>query len=262
MRSLISARPRATTSATSKVVIALSGFLGRPEDWDLIPDLVPDGWSLLTIDLWAKPPVDYAAFADDLAKEIKEQTPDAKVRVLLGYSLGGRLALHALTTHTDLFDGAIIVSANPGLPSQRERDIRLQADAKWAERFRQDDWQTLMSDWNNQAALKTSNASASAPHQAPALTRNEADFDRSALAASLEVWSLGAQADLRAKIQQLARPIVFVTGELDSKFTVLASSLAHERLHEHVVVERAGHRVPWDAPSQFRSVLAKYLLRW
>ena len=55
---------------------------------------------------------------------------------LLGYSLGGRLALHACLARPDLWSGVIIVSADPGLSSPEEKGLQLRKDRQWAERFR------------------------------------------------------------------------------------------------------------------------------
>lgn len=222
--------------SSTKTVVALNGFLGQPSDWPR--DLLPDGWTLRAL------AVDVALF-DEWASRFTASLTEPVV--LLGYSLGGRLAMHALIQDPSKFLGAMIVSANPGLTSESERAERRAADEKWATRFESEPWDQLMRDWNAQAVFR-----------GPAPAPERAEGDRARLANQMRTWSLGRQRDLRSELASLELPITFVTGEIDTKFTAIARELPFE----HVVIENAGHRVPWDAPTPFRAQLAKFLSRW
>jgi len=185
--------------SSSKTVVAVNGFLGRESDWSLIPNLLAPEWELKTIDLWNQTEIaSYDLWAKKTSEQIANGFPKQK-KILLGYSMGGRLALHLLIAAPHLFDGAVIVSANP------------------------------------------------------------------ALAQALRRWSLGEQRNLRKELSELAMPIQFITGESDLKFSAIAHELAgitSAGPREHVAISGAGHRVPWDAPSQFRAALAQFLARW
>lgn len=235
-------------ASSRKTLIALNGFLGRPADWQ--SSLAPAGWEFQA---WAP------EAPERLIERVGREEADAGVKVLLGYSMGGRLAMQAVTRDPSLFDGAVFVSANPGLSTQEERDQRLKADDGWANRFLIDPWETVVSDWNQQAVLRAPQNRAS---DAVSLERGERFFSRVELAKALRDFSLGRQPDLRADLRSLKMPLLFVTGREDSKFTSLTQGLVAGTSHEHVVIEQAGHRVPWDAPTQFRAILAKFLSRW
>ena len=259
MPSLVKANQGSTTKG---VVVAINGFLGRPQDWSLIEGLIPEGWSFEAIDVWGADQLPkFAEWAKQTNESISAKYP-AERKILLGYSMGGRLALHALIQSPKLYEGALIVSANPGLASDDERKLRLQADEIWAHKFTREPWTKLMMEWNAQAALR---APIDPSPDAVSLRREESDFNRGALSHSLQTWSLGAQTNLRAEISNLSMPIAFVTGSSDVKFSSIAQDLVKIPAHGprvHVVVPHAGHRVPWDAPSQFRAVLAEFLARW
>ena len=147
--------------------------------------------------------------------------------------MGGRLALHALLQNPNIWDSAILVSTHPGLISENERENRYQQDLKWAEKMRNDPWDTLLDDWNRQSALSTS----------VPIARHESEFDRLQLAKAMEIWSLGNQEDLRAMIAELEIPIRWVVGERDMKFCQLAKELCFKNIESKVVVvPKAGHR--------------------
>jgi len=77
-------------------IVALHGFLGRPSDWDFLRD----------------------AGLDVDARELDDIPRSGET--LLGYSMGGRLALHALLDGAK-FERAVIVSSGLGLENEADR---------------------------------------------------------------------------------------------------------------------------------------------
>ncbi|MES2962518.1 MAG: alpha/beta fold hydrolase [Bdellovibrionota bacterium] len=237
--------------------IALHGFLGLPSDWS------HTGLDVEAYDVWksvvringrpggvAKDNA-YEAWAKQFASDIRASGSGPVV--LFGYSLGGRLAMHALLEAPELFERAVIVSAHPGLSSEHEKRDRVASDRVWADRFLRDPWSILMKAWNVQPVL--------APPSNPApdfvqLDRPESAFSRESLAFALDSWSLGRQKDLRQRIRECEVPMRFVSGQLDTKFTSLLGDFAGIDLK---VVPQAGHRVPWDHPKGFRDATDEFL---
>jgi 2-succinyl-6-hydroxy-2,4-cyclohexadiene-1-carboxylate synthase len=238
-------------------LIALHGFLGRPEDWRLVGGkswTAPSLWEGLSRLAFRSGINAFEAWADDfMARENARENSEPSL--LLGYSLGGRLAMHAAIARPDLFRALILVSVNPGLARREEREARLAHDQIWADRFRSEPWADVLAKWNGQAVL--------APPPKPAgnfisLQREEGDFDRELLARSLTAWSLGAQDDLRERLRNLPIPVLLLSGEHDSKFTALQAGLAFGSRIQHQIIQQAGHRVPWDNPKAFLQAVQKF----
>ncbi len=249
-------------ASSSKVVIALNGFLGRKADWNLIPNLLPAGWDFHAVDPLQSQVLDFDQWSKNFVSDVESKFGKSAKKVLLGYSMGGRLALHALIRSPPTFEGAMIVSANPGLQSEEEKRARIAADVAWAGKLTQTPWAHLMNEWNQQSVFQTS---VHLPSDAITLSRKESDFNRQVLANALTTWSLGKQRDLRVEIGNVGLPIEFVTGQFDLKFSALMSdvvALTAKAPREHLVISGAGHRVPWDTPSRFRVALANFLGRW
>lgn len=217
-------------------IVCLHGFLGSPKDWSALelekhlqseisyPNLFADRNQI-------KPFWDWAS---GFNSSMKQGT------LLIGYSLGGRLAMHAAIQSPELYSGVVIISSHYGLTSKA---ARLNNDQAWAWRFRNDPWEEVIRDWNSQPVFK---------NDTHTFTRNEADYSREALARSLDVWSLGRQDYLKDKLKQLPTPLLFIAGEQDTRYASLARSLNH---NDTWIVEGAGHRVPWEQPQQFTRVL-------
>lgn len=230
-------------------IIAVHGFLGLPRDWQRFGYTAAEVWpSLPSI---ARAPDAFSAWVQYFFEHFPQRVPAGRKPILIGYSLGGRLAMHLLCQHPQLFSGAILVSANPGLASEDERIKRLAQDQIWAKRFLSDEWTSVIADWNAQPVFQV-------PGGTSPLVRKSADFDRQSLAAALDLWSLGRQGDLRSKLATLQLPLLYITGEHDQKFTALTAAGHRPAQHQHIVLGGAGHRVPWDRPEEFQKQVAKF----
>jgi 2-succinyl-6-hydroxy-2,4-cyclohexadiene-1-carboxylate synthase len=227
----------------------LHGFLGLPSDWDLLPctaDAHKVDWMPVLAGLPGKP---LDARLDDLAGALNAALSGGS---LLGYSMGGRIALHMLLAEGgEKWRSAVIVSASPGLKNRAERSARFNADGAWARRFRYDPWDAVVSAWNDQAVFATDRATQ--------LIRQEFEFDRKHLALSLLRGSLGRQGDLRSKLVALDIPALWIAGELDTKYAALAQECAAlNPKFQCEIVSGAGHRAPWTAPQALCAVIGSF----
>jgi len=197
------------------VITCLHGFLGNPRDWDFLRDA---GFDIET------PPLDAIPGHGD---------------TLLGYSLGGRLALQALLNGAN-YKRAILVSTGLGIEDKAARAARRASDETWAQRFESEDFDSVIADWNAQPVLA-----------GPSLPRMRDDFDPRAL----REWSSGALPPVASRLHELTIPTLWIAGARDSKYVAEAkrgASLARGRL---AIVDDAGHRVPWEATGAFVQLL-------
>ncbi len=220
----------------------LHGFLGTSSDWD---GVLPKDLREVRYDLFSKENSGVEGLWG--FGRIKTKGPN----FLVGYSLGGRLALQALIDSPSDWSGAVLISTHPGLPSEFERESRLKADQSWAHRFRDENWDSLIQSWNDQPVLRGGGV----PR-----VRKEEDFSREALAEALETRSLGLQKDYRSVLKALRVPILWISGELDVKFRLIAEEMATlNSCFQARVVAGAGHRVPWNQPEVFQQAVIEYL---
>jgi len=219
------------------------------------------GHAVRRVDLWRYLdccPMEMEEFGRAFCEEVR--SADAGSKVLVGYSMGGRLGLQALLESTrvgeDLFRAVVIVSAHPGLPTEEERLMRMAADAEWAGRALVGDWGEFLERWEGRmgsAALGVEPGTGWGD-------RRLLQPRRQAVARSFMDWSLGKQEDLRAKLAKVRCPVLWMTGERDEKFTKLGEEVAGllpaGRLE---VVPDAGHRIPWEHPEDFAGLVRRFL---
>jgi 2-succinyl-6-hydroxy-2,4-cyclohexadiene-1-carboxylate synthase len=241
----------------------LHGFLGSADDWDSFSlearcvkyDLfsplsnVDPAFGLIELGDW----VNTMACAQPLP------------RVLLGYSLGGRIALHALIQSPQSWMAAIIVSANLGfrvLDQSSERQERIKSDENWARKFETGQWKEVVGEWDAQPVFCQQNLGHSRKDSAERMlpVRFEKDFSRMRLANSLRNCSLGHQMDLRPALRQLQVPILWISGEQDAKYRSIAQEAAElNPRFKSVVIPGGGHRVPWEKSKEFAQSVVDYL---
>jgi 2-succinyl-6-hydroxy-2,4-cyclohexadiene-1-carboxylate synthase len=222
-------------------LVALHGNVGSPRDWDAL-----DLPRLHALNLWSRAGATMETYVDDLAKEW-----GGKGRaILLGYSLGGRLALMSLCRHPTAFAGAVILAAHPGLATGEAREARRLSDAAWAQRARELPWADFLSQWNAQSVF----GSLPAPH------RSDLEPFRSGIAEAFLQWSLGCQPDLREALAGIKIPMLWITGERDHAYTSLAQEITRAiPFGQHRIIAEAGHRLLSDAPGIVRQEIQEWL---
>lgn len=230
--------------------IFLHGFLGLPTDWnDVIENLRVEleGFSITgeyhVPDYFNRPHLgpnnSFAEVAEEFVNWIATQTQN-KRKIIVGYSLGGRLAVHIFEKYPDLFEGLICVSTHPGLNSNQSNELneRLNKDHSWAEMFLTHDWRQVLLKWNDQSVFE---GSMFEPE------RHEINYRRELLTQALVNWSLAKQEDKRFLIKKYSKKISWIIGAQDKKFVELTHSLIKEIAGMKVeVVPNAGHRVLFD----------------
>jgi pimeloyl-ACP methyl ester carboxylesterase len=207
------------------VIWCLHGFLGRGADWDFLRDA---GFDIRAPSL----------FAGDAIDIVRPSADD----ILLGYSMGARLALHLMLTHR--VAKAVLVSAGVASPEPGRKEL----DETWASRFESENWQSVVDAWNSQSVF--------AGRRNP-LTRNEADYDRRALGAALREWSPSV---LHMRLRDITIPTLWIAGEDDVKYREAARRAAEQLEDAELwICPGAAHRVPWEQPEKFIARLREFV---
>jgi len=229
----------------------LHGTLQPPTVWRVLAENLAG--EVRAPDIFAIPAeaaTGFSSWARAFNAQVRSQ--NRRTNFLLGYSLGGRLALHALTAEPNLWAGAIVVAAHPGLSNASERIRRRTRDRVWAKRFAREPLELVFADWDAQQVFQ----------QVPCpLPRSLTTFSRTRAVAGFERFSLGLQADLRPVLQQLdLPPILYVAGGRDGKYCQLGRDLtALCPTMTLVTVPGAAHRVPWEQPAEFAAIARAFV---
>ena len=172
----------------------------------------------------------------------------------LGYSMGGRFALHVALRHPRLVDKLVLVSTTAGLEDPAERRARRDADEALADRVEAEGVEPFLRWWLAQPLFATL-------PEPLAQVESRLDATASGLADSLRRAGTGTQNPLWEHLGELEMPVLVVAGELDTKYRALAG-----RLHQAIgansqvaVIEGAGHACHLEKPDRFVEVVTGWL---
>jgi 2-succinyl-6-hydroxy-2,4-cyclohexadiene-1-carboxylate synthase len=164
--------------------------------------------------------------------------------VLAGYSMGGRIALHAALARPELVRRLVLVGASPGLAAETERAERRAADERLADRIEEIGVEAFAEEW---AALPLWAGQ-------PERVREASRADRlrntpGGLAAALRGLGTGALPSLWERLGDVTVPVTLVVGERDEKFAAIAARMAERLPDAHVAtIPGAGHAAHLERP--------------
>lgn len=245
-------------------LLLLHGFTGSHDTWRHLVGHLSVKHPVMTLDLPGHGrsvlPVrqtwDFATVIEDIAWIIGSQP--GGVADVLGYSMGGRIALGLAATHPARMRRLILESASPGLADEQERLARQHADEHLAERILHDGVDAFIASWER-LPLWESQA------DLPAVDRERQRHVRlghtaAGLAANLRATGTGAQPSYWERLPTLMTPTLLLAGQRDLKFARIAARM-HEKLpHARLeIVANAGHAIHLEQPARYVELVSDFL---
>ncbi len=251
-------------------LLLLHGFTGSGQNWaDHVPTLAQH-YRVVTLDILGHgltdSPADPARYsmekvAADVTAVLHQSSIvnfQSSIVNLLGYSMGGRLALYLAVHYPHLIRALILESASPGLETEPERAARRARDHALADRIESesvaafvDYWEALPL-WASQQQL--------APEKRAALRAQRLNNNPTGLANSLRGMGTGAQPSLWPHLSELTTPVLLLAGETDEKFVGINRRMHNLLLNSQLeLIADAGHAVHLERPYAFRQVVLTFL---
>ena len=175
---------------------------------------------------------------------------------LVGYSMGGRLALYLMLHYPQYFSKVVLESASPGLKTAAERQERIARDTLLADRLENDNLERFLTDWYRQPLFSDLQNHPRFREMFERRLRN----NPAGLAKSLREMGTGCQPSLWEKLSQNKIPLLLVVGEKDTKFRSIADEMASLCSTATVeVIKGCGHNVHFEEPGKFVTEVEKFL---
>jgi 2-succinyl-6-hydroxy-2,4-cyclohexadiene-1-carboxylate synthase len=246
-------------------LLLLHGFSGSVRAWDAIRRDLAQHLRLVAIDLighgQSASPSDARRYTLEWCTRdlpcLLDHLGLERVNVL-GYSMGGRAALHFAVHAPNRIESLVLESASPGLADAAERERRIQSDEALAQRILSGGIEAFVAEWEAQPLL------ALQPHVGDDVRQQQHERrlrnDPVGLANSLRGMGAGAQQPLWSNLASLEMPVRLIVGERDRRYVEMAQRMMpHLPRAQLSVVAAAGHTVHLDQPRAFSELVRQAL---
>jgi 2-succinyl-6-hydroxy-2,4-cyclohexadiene-1-carboxylate synthase len=260
-------------AAKDTLVVLLHGFTGTHHTWDplkgrlagdgydvVLPDLPGHGMSRGVTSTSGGERMSIEIASEAIARLIsREARGDGRMKVaLVGYSLGGRVALDLACKHQELLDCLVLEGASPGIESELERRDRRLRDDLLADELERRGMGWFVDYWQDTQLFATQKELPPSAFQA--VRRDRLSNTAGGLAMSLRTMGTGRMVPLWDRLSDLAIPVLIVVGARDTKYSEVAEAMRSRIGAGRVVnVEGAGHCVHVERPDEFAALLDGFL---
>ena len=233
-------------------LVFVHGFTQTSTSWKPIADhFATRGYEAVVVD--APGHGGSAAIRADLFLAAELVTSLCGTGVYVGYSMGGRLCLHAAAMYPAQVGALALVGVSPGIADEGMRAARQAADEQLADHIEQIGVAAFLDEW------------LARPLFAGLIVDEEERVDRcrnsaDGLASSLRLAGTGAQASLWPRLRELTMPILTMAGELDTKFAAIGRKMASAVSAGHFeAIAAAGHAAHLQNPDEVIAVMEHWL---
>ena len=234
------------------IILFLHGFMGNCHDFLVVIDRLSE-FCCLVVDL----PGHGRTEVKQDCNYLMQNTAQALIKLLqklkieqcflVGYSMGGRLALYLTVYYPQFFQGVILESASPGLKTRSRRDRRIEHDYKLAKQLESLDYSVFLQRWYSNP-LFASFVRHPDYDTAIASKLNNNPFK---LAKSLRFTGLGMQPSLWNHLPSIKIPLLLLVGSLDPKFLAINRQIASLSPQTNLcIVKDVGHNIHFERPTE------------
>ena len=222
------------------------GFMQRGDAWGPVADRLSPRYRTICLDHRAH------TFTGRIEEILATASPES---VLVGYSMGGRLALHAALRRPRAFGALVVVGASAGIEDERLREERRAADLHLADWMEERSIEEVVERWERLPVLASQS-----PELRDALRPGRLSHDPRQLASLLRTTGQGALPPVWHRLGEIRCPLLAVAGEADDAYVVAAHRLADAAARGSVrLLAGAGHAPHLEQPDGFVRLLMSFL---
>ena len=246
-------------------VLLLHGFTGSMNTWNAFIQDYKQSFQFISIDLLGhgltETPTDASRYEiHEAARDIKDLfiSLDIQSAHILGYSMGGRLAIGFSVLYPEFVQSLILESSSPGLEDEKERRIRVDSDAQLALKIREYGIERFVDEWE-QIPLFASQKRLSDAKKA-AIRQERVSHTSLGLQNSLLGMGTGSQPSFWGELQKMNFPVLLLAGELDQKFVQLARKMQNcLKIVHFKTINDTGHAIHVEEPEIFGRIVSEFI---
>lgn len=249
------------------IIVFLHGFTGSTTTWTTVMNLLDKKYRCVAIDLIghgkSTVPKDYDRYSmDEQLQDLEVVAEKLKLSkfTLVGYSMGGRVALAYTLRYPKRVSSLVLESSSPGLKKESERLERKKADANLSLRIIQNGIEEFVDFWE-EIALFNSQKKLSTDVQ-KVVREERLSQSETGLSNSLLGIGTGSQPSYWDELSTINIPVLLITGELDKKFVQISKEMLNLLpLVEHRTQKDTGHAIHVEKPVLFATMVREHIIK-
>lgn len=195
----------------------------------------------------------------DLTNRSQTKHTQIKRAHVIGYSMGGRIALRLLQTSSDLLASVVLESCNLGCATQAERTEAAQRNQGWVDRIQHDGMESFVDYWETLPMFATQkelgwdkllHVSRAANNPTSMVLCLQGSGKQAMPLTEVTLEAVRAQ-------RQIGLPMLYIYGDKDAKSAAVAATLEAEGVLVSVIP--AGHNVHLEAPMLYLKEVVHFL---
>lgn len=246
-------------------VVLLHGLFGDSRDWEPVQGALGDRFQVVTVDLPGhgrrhdelpsdERPIELDYMVQDVDRVVSELGDESISMV--GYSMGGRVAMTYALRHPTRVDRLVLESASPGIEGDQERAERADLDDQRAERILESGLKQFLTGWYRADLF-------GGLRERPdfdELMARRSEQDDAAMARVIRQMSPGRQPSRWAQLSGLDVPTLWLAGAEDAKYVDIVQRASDQLPQsEYAVAEGSGHTVHVERPEWWCDQVKRWL---
>jgi len=225
-------------------VLFIPGFMQRGDAWRPVAELLPERYPSRLLD-----------HAEHSFEGRMAEIAGAGADFLVGYSLGGRLALRAALRSPEAYRGVVLVGATAGIEEGPMRVQRAEADEKLASWMEAMPIEDIVALWERQP-LFADQAEALVEEQRP----GRLSQDQRSLALLLRTAGQGVLDPVWDELHSFDLPLLAIAGARDDGYSAAAKRIASVAPNARAaIVAEAGHAPQLQQPDEVARLITEFL---
>lgn len=249
-------------TGNDETVLLLHGFLSDMTSMEIVARHLSGHFNILSVDLpgFGKTPGRGEYTMEDISRSLAGLVESLRLKPVhvIGYSMGGRVAVSFLVNHPDMVQSAVLESTSPGISDPAERRKRFQLDCERAERM-SSDYVSFINEWEQMGLFSTQNSMDTKLQESQ--RKNRLAQNPEGAANSLVRYGSGIQKSYWESLSSIVTPVLLIAGEKDGKFVSINREM--EKLLQNTqfeIVPETGHNIHMEAADKFGIIILEFLI--
>ena len=238
-------------------ILMLHGLFGDNTDWDFLIDFLKNNFYIIAVDLpghGSSSIQTHTTFKEAIDNLHQELNLSKHQPSIIGYSMGGRIAMGLKCQYPGSYHHLIIESAHFGLVSEQEKLNRLENDLKLLNNYTE--LNTFFKYWYGQKIF----GELSKHQKYPQVLIKRLNNNIENLKIAINNFSLGKQNFFAEQLNMFNQDICYIVGGNDQKYAAYGNGLANKFNHLQLkIISDASHMAHFEGPSIFAEIVNQFL---